>query len=384
MPQFHEVELTVDKLVAGGDGLAFHEGKAVFVPFALPGERIRARLVEERKDFARASLVSVLEPSPDRLEAPCPIYGECGGCNFMHLAYQRQVEAKSAIISESLRRNARIDYGVVPTVASTPFAYRNRVQFHFTSEGRIGYMRRGSTQVVEASTCPIAVKAIQTWIEDRAGSDRGYQELKEWVMGKDRFLAFGYANDVWIEGRQGEVEVRVAGEPIRFHLRGFFQSNLYMLDYFIADLLDGLSGESAADLYSGVGLFGHFLAKPFARVTCVEENPFALALARTNVPGAGHSFGSLQVEDWVASPEAEAKFDCVLVDPPRTGLSPSVRKWLVAKRVPRIAYASCDPVTLSRDIAELVAGGYRLDWVKGFDFYPQTSHVECNARLSWA
>ncbi|HET7838426.1 MAG TPA: methyltransferase, partial [Rectinemataceae bacterium] len=326
----------------------------------------------------------VLEPSEHRLEAPCPIYGECGGCNLMHLSYQRQVEAKSAIVSEALRRNARLEYGVVPTVASIPFAYRNRVQLHFSPEGRVGYMRRGSAEVIEASTCPIALKPIQTWIEERAGSDRGWSELREWVMGKERFLAFGYGNEVWIEGRQGEVEVRVAGEPIHFHLRGFFQSNLYMLDHFVADLVEGLSGDRAADLYSGVGLFGRFLAKAFSRVVCVEENPFALGLARKNVPGEGHEFSSMSIEDWVASPAAAQRFDCVLVDPPRTGLSAPVRRWLIGKKVPQLAYASCDPVTLARDIAELVGAGYRLEWVKGFDFYPQTSHVECNARLSWA
>ncbi len=384
MPRSHDVELTIDKLVAGGDGLAFRDGKAVFVPFALPGERVKARIVEERKDFSRASLVKVIEASEHRLVAPCPIYGECGGCNLMHLAYQRQIEAKSAIISESLRRNAHIDYGVVPTVASIPFAYRNRVQLHFSPQGRLGYMRRASTEVIETSTCPIAVKSIQNWIEARAGGDRAWRELKEWVMGKERFLAFGYENEVWIEGKDGEASVVVAGEPIRFHLRGFFQSNLYMLDHFVADLVDGLSGERAADLYSGVGVFGRFLAKTFSQVTCVEENHFALALARQNLGGSGHEFNALSVEDWVASPAAAGHFDCVLVDPPRTGLSAPVRSWLRAKKVPRIAYASCDPVTLARDIADLVASGYSLDSVKGFDFYPQTSHVECSARLSWA
>jgi len=378
------VKLRIKKLVAGGSALAFHEGKAVFVPFALPGELVSATIAAEKRDFAQAELLDVLEPSEHRVVPPCPVYRECGGCNLQHLAYPRQVEAKVDIVAESFARTARLDAGAIPSVPSLPFAYRNRVQFHFTPEGRIGFMRRGSSAIVEAPTCPIALRPIQAWIEERAGSSRGREELDRYVAGKDRFLAFGYGDEVWIEGEKGQVEVLVAGEPIRFHVKGFFQSNLYLLDRFVPDVLAGLSGDRVADLYAGVGLFGQHLAKLFRSVTCVEHNPFSLELAKANVVAAEASFHAMSAEDWVASDSAKLAYDCVLVDPPRTGLSPQVRAWIIRSRVPTLVYVSCDPVTLARDSGELSRSGYRLESIKAFDFYPQTGHVECHARFMLA
>jgi 23S rRNA (uracil1939-C5)-methyltransferase len=375
------LKLRIEKLVAGGDGLAFHEGKAVFVPLSLPGETVMAALSQERRDYSQATVLELLEPSRYRVKPPCPIYGDCGGCNLQHLAYPRQVEEKALIVSEAFRRTGKIEREDIAAVPSLPFAYRNRMQLHFTSEGRVGFMRRSSSELVEAPGCPVAARPIQEWIESRAGSSRGYEELKPYILGKDRFLAFGYGEEAWIEGERGIVEVRVAGEPIRFHIKGFFQSNLYLLDYFVPDALAGLEGGSAADLYCGVGLFGRFLAKNFNRVTCVEHNPFALDLAKQNVPGRENDFQALPVEDWVRSQGAKKRFDCVVVDPPRTGLSAPVRAWLGKSRPPILVYVSCDPVTLARDAAELLRSGYALESIKAFDFYPQTGHVECHARF---
>ena len=382
MPDPGTVTLRIEKLVAGGDGLAFREGRAVFVPFALPGELVAANLVQEKRDWAVASLAQVIEPSRHRVEPPCPAYGECGGCNLQHLSYPRQVEEKAAIVAEAFRRTGRIDPGEVAAVPSLPFGYRNRMQLHFTDSGRVGLMRRSSALPVEVSSCPVAVAAVRSWIEARAGGSRGHDELRQYVMGKDRFLVFGWGEEVWIEGERGVVEVKVAGESLRFHLKGFFQSNLYLLDYFVPDALAGLQGRAAADLYCGVGLLGRFLARSFERVTCVEHNPFALELARGNVPGARNTFAALPVEDWIKTESAKEHYDCLVVDPPRTGLAPSVRAWLGSCSSPALVYVSCDPVTLARDAAELVRSGWRLECVKAFDFYPQTSHVECHARFA--
>jgi 23S rRNA (uracil1939-C5)-methyltransferase len=376
------LKLRVEKLVAGGDGLAFYEGKAVFVPFALPGELVLARIASVKRDFAQAELLEVLEPSRHRVEALCPIYRECGGCNLQHLSYSRQVEEKSLIVAEAFSRTAKLETGAVEAVPSLPFAYRNRMQLHFTREGRIGLMRRSSSEVVEAASCPIACRPIQGWMESRAGTAKAFEELEGYVLGKDRFIVFGYGDELWIEGERGVVELKVAGQPIRFHLRGFFQSNLYLLDYFVPEVVAGLSGLRAADLYCGVGLFGRFLARSFQQLVCVEQDPHALDLAKVNVPGEGHEFHSQAMEDWVRGPSARKPFDLVLVDPPRSGLAPAVRDWLVRSRPPAIAYVSCDPVTLARDSGALISSGYELRSLKAFDFYPQTSHVECHARYS--
>ena len=140
-------------------------------------------------------------------------------------------------------------------------------------------------------------------------------------------------------------------------------------------------GDRAADLYCGVGLFGRFLSSSFRSLTCVEQNPHALELAKVNAAGESNEYFALPVEDWVRGNSARRAFDLVLVDPPRTGLAAPVREWLARAKPPVIVYVSCDPVTLARDSGELVKAGYELQILKAFDFYPQTSHVECNARF---
>ena len=381
MPDRTLVRLHIEKLVAGGDGLAFPDGKAVFVPFALPGETVLASIHPGKRDFAKADIVELLEPSPHRVEPPCPVYRECGGCNLMHLAYPRQVEEKALIVAEAFARTARIETGPVAAVPSLPFAYRNRMQLHLTPERRIGFMRRRSSEIVAVPTCEVALRPIRDWIEARAGGALSFDDLMPHVGGEGRFLVFGYGDKVWVEGGKGLVEVSVAGQGIRFHIGDFFQSNLHMLDSFVPDAVAGLSGDRAADLYCGVGLFGRFLTPAFRNLVCVEENPHALEIARANVPGKGHEFSALPVEEWVCGDSARRHFDLVLVDPPRTGLSPPVRGWLAAAKPTTIVYLSCDPVTLARDSAALVRAGYWLHSLRFFDFYPQTSHVECNARF---
>lgn len=375
------LNLRIEKLVSGGEGLGFHEGKAVFVPYALPGELVSVEIAEEKRDFAAAALLEVKEPSPERVTPPCAVYGDCGGCNLQHLVYEAQLREKSAIVRETFTRIARFDPGELPIVPSLPFAYRNRLQFHLSDRRWLGFMRRNSQAVVEIATCPIALRPIQAWIEARANGDRAYEELKDYIVGKDRFIVFGAGDEVFVEGKWGVIEAPVAGEPIRFHIRGFFQSNLYLLDRLVPEVVEDLSGRAVADLYSGVGLFGRFLSRRFDRVVMVEQNQYALGLAKTNAPGAGNEYHALSVEDWCRGPGAAAEFDCVLVDPPRVGLSAEIRAWLTAKGPSRIVYVSCDPVTLARDAADLVAGGYRLEHLKIFDFYPQTGHAECHARF---
>jgi tRNA/tmRNA/rRNA uracil-C5-methylase (TrmA/RlmC/RlmD family) len=378
------LELKIEKLVAGGDGLAFHDGRAVFVPFALPGERVRVQLREDRKDYARASLIEVLKPNPGRIAPPCGLYGECGGCDLQHLAYPEQVKVKAGLVAESFKRVGKLEVPEPQVYPSIPFAYRNRLQLHLSPSGRVGFMRASSSSIIEAPTCPVAVRSLQSWIESRSGSRRGFEDMRPFIVGKDRFIAFGTEDEVFLEGRDGIVQVRVAGEDFRFHIKGFFQSNLYLLEHFIPEIMAGLgSGESGvvADLYCGVGLFSRFLAKRFAKVVCVEHNPYALDLARENAPGPGNEYHALTTEDWTRSDSARQAFDCVLVDPPRTGLAPELKAWFASSKPPLIVYVSCDPVTLARDAGELCAAGYSLETLKVYDFYPQTHHIECHARF---
>ncbi len=402
----------IEKLVAGGDGLARIDGQVVFVPFSLPGEEVRVevrpRREGARKGFATGAIREILRPSPRRVEAPCPVFGVCGGCAWQHIDYAEQTRLKAGLAAEALERIGRLRpqdlpgisgaaddaaggkrIGLLPPAPSPPYGYRNRVQLHRDSRGRLGFRKRASHAVVPIRGCPIAVPAINAFLADPAAGR---------PPGRDRFLVFGADDWLAVEGGaaggrpgglrlagSGPLAVEMLGRRIEFQVKTFFQSNLGLLPRLVAAAVEGLAGRRALDLYCGVGLFASFLADSFEQVTAVEQNPLSLAFARRNVagrPGARHRFHAARLEDWVRRAPLDEPLDAAVVDPPRAGLSPQVTAYLLARKPGRLVYVSCDAATLARDLARLLAGGYRLEELRLFDFYPQTAHLEAVARLS--
>ena len=379
------VEVVVERLVAGGDGLARREGaarsaegKALFVPGVLPGERVLARVVESRRDFDRAVLVDVLEPSADRVRPACPLAGRCGGCDWLHLSHEAQTALKRSIVRETLRRTGRIERDEPPLEPGAPLAYRNRVQLHRHPSGALGYCEVASDRVVPAVACPVAVAPIDALLADPPRPDD---------LALDRFTVFADAGWTACEGRDDDRDlcVEVAGRRLAFSVGCFFQSNLAALQdlarYVVAAVGGAAAGGILADLYAGVGLFGALVADRFDRVVAVESSAVSLAYARRNV-GEGRLQGfPMTVEQWIVAGAAGGPFGAVIADPPRAGLGRAVREWLIAARPATLVYVSCNPVTLARDLGELTRTGLQLDDVRLFDFYPQTSHVEAVAVL---
>jgi 23S rRNA (uracil1939-C5)-methyltransferase len=366
-------DLSIVKLVAGGDGLGFIDGKAMFVPDTLPGEAVRVRVTQRHKDFDRAVLLEVKEPSPYRVAPPCRLAGTCGGCNWLHIRYEEQLAQKVAIVQEALSRVGRIEPPPFTIEPSPGLGSRSRAQIHRQGD-TLGYMAARSSQLVKVETCPIVAPPIDAIFRGsvRAPADR------------ERFTVFSNGHDVAVEGIDDDrdLTVSVCGRPIVFSVGCFFQSNLKALDALVPWALEGLSGDVAADLYCGVGLFGAFLSSRFSRIISVEESAMSVAYARRNITGSGHQFIPMSVEQWITSVGARTAMDAVVVDPPRVGLGPEVCDWLCRARPGRLVYVSCNPVTLARDLGRLVTDGFKLDAIRLFDFYPQTSHVEAVARLS--
>jgi 23S rRNA (uracil1939-C5)-methyltransferase len=380
-------EVTVERILPGGMGLAHANGKTVFVSLAAPGDRVRARVEREQGNVLFASIEEILAPSPLRIEPPCPYFGRCGGCDFQQLSYEAQLTAKAEIIRDCLHRIARLEN--VPEIVVTPspnnWRYRMRATWQIDQDERtIGYYERGSRRVCDVADCAVLQPELQHQLEAVRATEWdqfpfGLKHLNV-VAGEDA-VSFAPA---FAEFETRELSLTVRGEVYRYNAEAFFQINPSLLGPLIDFALAGASGESALDLYSGVGLFTLPLARHFKRVLAVEANPAATRFARRNLQDAGLSNARVitaTVTDWFRSgPTAAADF--VLLDPPRTGAESAVIKGVLDLHPTSISYVSCDPATLARDLKKLIAGGYAVDRLLGFDLFPQTHHVETVIRLS--
>jgi 23S rRNA (uracil1939-C5)-methyltransferase len=375
------LSLTIEKLIPGGEGLARHEGRVVFVPGVLPGEEVTVEITEAKKDFARARVVDIVSASPDRVTPACPVAGACGGCDWLHIDPAAQARQKIELARDSLRRLGGFDWPSLEIETGSPFGYRNRIQAHADGSGRLGFLERGGHGFVAVTACPVAHASLQPLLAGGTKPGR-----------PDRFLAFGHSDAAGSarlhredKDPNAEIEIAILGKTIRFPLKGFFQSNVEMMEKLIPHALEGLAGKVALDLYAGVGLFGAFLKDHFERVVCIEFNRSALRYAKQNVAGDDNEFLAEPVEkvvDLRGNPLAQERADAAVIDPPREGLDKAVRAWLKDKPVEKLVYVSCNPVTLARDLKDLLAGPYELTDLKLFDFYPQTSHIEAVAKLS--
>ncbi len=375
------LNLKIEKLVPGGEGLARHEGRVVFIPGVLPGEQVRVETTEMKKDFARAELREILEPSPDRIKPMCSLAGTCGGCDWLHIAPQAQAQLKVTVAQDALRRIGGIDWPNLKIETGLSFGYRNRLQLHTNPSGAVGFLERKGHGFVPVKKCPVAHPAFAPLFEQGASP-----------KSPERFHAFacndaGGKPQLWRgdEKPHAEARVKVLDRELVFPINGFFQSNLEMLEQLVPYAIEGLSGDTVFDLYSGVGLFGSFLTPHFRRVVCVESDHETLAFARRNLGVDDAAFVAEPVEDMISDSDAPASWeqpDAVIVDPPREGLDVKVRAWLKRLSVSKLVYVSCNPVTMARDMKDLLAGPYKLDDLRLFDFYPQTSHIEAVAKLS--
>jgi 23S rRNA (uracil1939-C5)-methyltransferase len=391
-----ELELTIEKLVAGGDGLGRWEGVPIFVPRSAPGDRLRVRLTDRRPDYGRAEIVEILEPGPGRRTPPCPFFERCGGCDLQHLEDDLQVRLKAEAVAETLTRLGKI--GVpedLRVITGDAWSYRLRTQLHTepsppestsaASRPLVGYFERGSHDLVPVDRCPILVPELEDLLPGLPGKLAGASKLPRRLD-----LAVGDGARIsaapLVEGLpHGEISMRVGSHTYRFDARCFFQGHRGLVgDLVEAVMGGGREGEpegTAYDLYCGVGLFTLPLARRYRSVVAVEGDRLAVRYARRNVRGADLENVEVEgraVESWVRGLPQGA--DRVVVDPPRIGLKGVVLKTLL-KRLPRwITYVSCHPAALARDLRKLTRH-YRLDALTFLDLFPQTGHMEVVAQL---
>ena len=378
-----QIEVTIEKLVMGGEGLARYDGIPIFVPRSVPGDRLRVRLTQRRPDYARAEIVEVLDPGPGRRQPPCPHFDRCGGCDLQQIEDELQPRLKAAAVAETLRRLGRLEMPPPELVAGEPWAYRLRAQLHAAPDPpggpRVGYFARGSRELVPVDTCPILVPELEEALGGLAAALPAEPPRRlDLAAGQGG----GWTMAPVVEGLpRGPVELTVGEHTYRFDARAFFQSHRGLLPRLVEIAVGPWQGATACDLYAGVGLFSLPLARRYERVFAVEADPAAARYARLNVRRNG--LGAVEVlalRAELALARMNQPCERMLVDPPRTGLSREVREGLLAQRPDRLTYVSCDPPTLARDLRQLTAV-YRVDSWALLDLFPQTGHMEAVVQL---
>ncbi len=408
-----------EKMVFGGDCLGrLPDGRAVFVPFALPGEVAEIEVTESKERFARGRLLTLLETSPDRIEAPCPYFTICGGCHYQHLDYTQQLTLKQALVKDQLERIGKLtDLPEIPITASAaPFGYRNQVQFHPTNlesgEGlsSLGFKRSDSNNVLPIAKClliPDELNVLLAQLELEAYSGVSRLAMRIDSDGELMLTFEGESDeppDLSIELPVSSAYVSPDGQS--FSLSGndalvytvlgneflvspesFFQVNLPVAEEMIKNvlsLIDDQENLEVLELYSGVGLFTRFLAPLASRLTAIESSPSACFDFVSNLDEF-ENISLYEGEVEFILPGLIGKFkpiDLVVLDPPRAGLNVHARQALINLDPMEIIYISCDPSTLARDLKHFNEAGYRLQSVHAFDMFPQTAHVECVVLLS--
>lgn len=438
------MELKIEKLIYGGDALARIQdqatgrARAVFVPFAIPGETVNATFTEQKPGFTRARLDSVVTPATARVDPPCPYFYRCGGCHYQHIRYEDQLSAKSSILEETLARTAKLKLDKpVAAHASPPWNYRNRTRMRVAHEPQfaIGYYRFGSHTLLPVEQCPISSPLINRaldalWQAGRDGRiDRAVREVQFFSNHDDgRILLELYASQETSRARvedlaaavrnqlpelagiavflgapadDGEdqrapltrskasfgavagedfLTYRVSGDDFHVAAGSFFQTNRFLLEEMTSLVTRERSGRLALDLYAGAGLFSIPLARAFDKVVAVEISPHSFNDLTANSPKNVKAVRR-STEQFLQTEGRGIGADYIVVDPPRGGLGMETARLLGRTSARRITYVSCDPATLSRDVRVLIESGFHVEEAHVVDLFPQTFHLESILQL---
>lgn len=403
-----------------GQGVGRIDGKVVFVPGALPGEDVDLKIVEEKKNYLRGRLTSIITSAPERVDPPCPYFGQCGGCHYQHAGYDLQVDLKTRVVEQTLQRVGGVETDILPCVpAEWPWQYRNKVTWHgamVKGHWKFGYYRGESNEIMDIDSCLLVSDAMQ-----EAGRALGREvrelnlrmpvevsvresisgEIMSIIKGIDResarklcllvdelidsfYLFDGKGVHCLKKGR--EFKERLAGIGFSLSPLSFFQVNRKQAEKLVAVVQESLElqgGEQVLDAYCGVGTLALSLAGQAKRLVGVESFPTAVEDANKNARLNGICncrFLAGFAEQIL--PTLSQRFEAVVLDPPRAGCQPQVIKAVERMKIPRVVYVSCEPSTLARDLARFQQAGYCVKKVQPIDMFPQTYHVETVVLMS--
>jgi len=392
------IKLRLESIAAGGEALGRIDGKPVFIEGGAPCETVLVRVTQEKKTWVRAQLLEIIEPSPFRVDPFCLYYGGgCGGCNLLHIKYQAQLDAKVSILKELFLKIAALDLQEIEVVSyqdDNPLEYRSRMQFHCLREkskggsNSIGFMGRGSKEVIPINDCPVAVPVIRNILKSFTSCASSGNNSNSFSIPpeKNRFTVFSKDSVLLSEGGITRGKIKLLDKEIILDAGVFFQSNCFMLEKLILELRciaeKANTNHPMADLYCGIGTFAFFLGDLFPAVILAEENKTAVSIARENLKGKKADFFALKDSEWpralLRKNTRGFEFDFAVIDPPRAGLNRELAAALAQNGPSLLAYVSCDAASLARD-AKILTLGYKLKKIIFFDFYPHTSHIESMA-----
>jgi 23S rRNA (uracil1939-C5)-methyltransferase len=430
-----ELIFSIEKLVYGGDGLAHADGNTVFVPYVLPGEQVRASVKTRKKKLVWGQLLEVTAPAKERQKPRCPHFQTCGGCHYQHIPAAEQLRLKRDILRETLSRLGGISWdGPIQEHTAEPFGYRNRAQWAVRNAlpRAIGYFLPESSIIVPIDECPVLSPGLAKTFDQLQNMARSgalperILEIEAFADSADAKIALNVAFERFprppaelaatLQGAMPQVESlllldqsknrfeltgpgylfhEAAGYRFRVSHLSFFQVNRFLIDDLLTTMISSANGQLALDLYAGVGFFTLPLARSFERVVSVDANLAATRDLYANAESAGVNITSHNEHAEEFLRKTEEKPDFVSLDPPRAGLGADAAAKLAALGAPEIAYLSCDPSTLARDLAVLLgtskkasaaadtasANRYEIAEVHLFDLFPQTFHIETLIRL---
>lgn len=384
-----DIELSLTGVAHLGEAIGRINGKVVFVPFGIPGETVRAKIVKDEGDYIRAEIVEIIEPSFYRENPPCKLFGSCGGCSFQHVAYSYQVKLKEIVVIEQLRRIGGVenaeDLTKSTAKAENPYNYRNRGDFSIGRQNQLGFKRRGTHRFIAVEYCHIMhdeINRILALIQGKRTKRKTHNVTIRYGVNTGTKLIQPEIEGVEIETGQKSYTEKLLGKEFLISSPSFFQVNTKQAERMIEILLSYLEPEDRVviDGYAGVGTFSVFLAERVEKVIAIEESKSAYRDALINIREYRNiEYLCQKTEEALLSSRING--DLIILDPPRVGCMREVLEAIAQKRIRKIVYVSCEPSTLARDVKILRDSGYELIEIQPIDMFPQTYHIENIALL---
>lgn len=379
-----EIEITLTGIAHLGEAIGKHNGKVVFVPYAIPGETVKAKIIKDEKDYYRAEILDIIEPSFFRENPPCKLFGICGGCSFQHVAYSYQIKLKEIVVMEQLKRIGGFenpeDFTNLTLKAENPYNYRNRADFSINRQNLLGFKIRGTHKFLHVEYCHIMhdeINKILSLLQGKKPKRKTHNITIRYGINTGKWLIQPEMDTVEIETGQTFYTERLLGYDFTISAPSFFQVNTYQAEKLIQTVLNYITSEDkiVIDAYAGVGTFTVFLAQKSEKVIAIEESRSAYKDAQINIKNLDNiTYLCKKTEE--ALFESKINGDAIVLDPPRVGCMKDVLQAIAEKKIKKVIYVSCEPSTLARDLKYLKERGYKLKEIQPVDMFPQTYHIE--------